>query len=173
MHIMKLSKTILILVLASFMLLFGCGDGDGDKERTVKEGDTVRVHYTGTLDDGTEFDSSRDREPLEFTVGSGQMIQGFDEAVVGMKLGDTKTVTIPPEEAYGKYCDDLVIEIDRNELSDDIEPELGMQLYSSTEDGGVITYTITALSDTTVTLDANHSLAGKILIFEIELVEIL
>lgn len=168
MYNMRLFKTILILALASLIILSGCGDGDDTP--SVKEGDTVRVHYTGTLDDGTEFDSSRDREPLEFTVGGGQMIQGFDEAVVGMKVGETKTVTIPPEEAYGVYDGDKVITKNISELPEGTVPQVGMRLYTSTQDGGVISWTIIAINDTTMTL---RTLVGQSLTFEIELVEIL
>ncbi len=138
----------------------------------AKAGDTVSVHYTGTLNDGSEFDSSKGREPLQFTLGEGQVIQGFDKAVDGMKVGDTTTVTIPAGEAYGEYLDAYVIRVGREEIPDDLEVEIGAELTLTMNDGGNIPVRVTDLSETSVTLDANHPLAGKDLIFEIELVGI-
>jgi len=139
----------------------------------VKEGDKVKVHYTGTLDDGTVFDSSREREPIEFTLGEGQLIPGFEKAVIGMEKGESTKVDIPTEEAYGERRDDLEIEVAKTELPDEIEPEIGVQLQVKQNDSGrAIPVRITQVSDEKVTLDANHPLAGKDLTFEIELVEI-
>lgn len=140
----------------------------------VKEGDTVKVHYTGKLDDGSVFDTSREREePLEFTLGQGQLIPGFEKAVEGMNIGDSTTVEIPTDEAYGERRDDLELEISRDELPDNIEPEVGMQLQmQQQENGRAIPVQITEVNDDTVKLDANHPLAGKDLTFDIELVEI-
>lgn len=138
----------------------------------AKSGDTVKIHYTGTLDDGSEFDSSAGREPLEFEVGGGQVIPGFDNAVEGMAVGDNKSVRIEPDDAYGQRHDQLVQEVPRSALPDDLSPEVGMALQSQSPDGRVMQLTVTAVSDDSVTLDANHPLAGQALSFDIELVEI-
>ncbi|MDO3378931.1 FKBP-type peptidyl-prolyl cis-trans isomerase [Geoalkalibacter halelectricus] len=137
----------------------------------VKSGDTAKVHYTGTLDDGTVFDSSREREPLEFQVGAGQLIEGFDQAVVGMTIGDTKTVKIPAEKAYGPHREEMVIEVDKQQFPAGINPEVGQQLQTQDNQGNPLIVTVTGIDGEKVTLDANHPLAGKDLNFEIELVE--
>lgn len=140
---------------------------------TVKDGDTVKVHYTGKLNDGSVFDSSQDREPLEFTLGEGQLIPGFENAVTGMEQGDSTTVRIPTEEAYGERRDDLELEVAKNELPDNIEPEVGMQLQMQQQQSEqAVPVQITNVQDDKVTLDANHPLAGKDLTFDIELIEI-
>lgn len=138
---------------------------------SIQSGATVSVHYTGTLADGTEFDSSRDREPLEFVVGSESVITGFENAVVGRKKGDTVHVVIPAGEAYGEYLDELVMEIPRNQLPDHITPEEGLTLQITTDDGDM-DVTIIELTDDTITLDANHPLAGEDLTFDIEIVTV-
>lgn len=139
----------------------------------AKSGDTVRIHYTGTLHDGTQFDSSAGREPLEFALGGGQVIPGFDTAVTGMSVGDEKTVTIPPDEAYGERHEQLVQQIPRDSLPDTIDPAVGMQLQSQSPDGQVMNLVIVEVEEESVTLDANHPLSGQALTFAIELVEIL
>jgi peptidylprolyl isomerase len=139
---------------------------------TIKEGDTVKVHYTGTIADGTVFDTSREREPLEFTLGEGKLIPGFEKAVVGMKVGDTSKVTIPSDEAYGEKREDMVIDVDKGQIPPDIKPEVGQQLQVQQKDGGAIPVVITEITDETVQLDANHPLAGQDLTFEIEVVEV-
>jgi len=136
----------------------------------AKAGDTVRVHYKGTLSDNSVFDSSEGRDPLEFTIGSEQVIPGFDTAVNGMKQGDKKTVTIQSTDAYGEHREELVINLDRERLPNDLEPEVGRQLQLSGPEGQTAVMTIIDFNDTTITLDANHPLAGKELTFEIELV---
>ncbi len=138
----------------------------------AKSGDTVRIHYTGTLDDGTQFDSSAGRDPLEFALGGGQVIPGFDNAVDGMTVGDSKTVTIPPEEAYGERHEQLVQQVSRDALPDEIEPAVGMQLQSQSPEGQVMMLVVTEVGDESITVDANHPLAGQALTFDIELVEI-
>jgi peptidylprolyl isomerase len=138
----------------------------------AKMGDTVKVHYTGTLDDGAVFDTSAEREPLEFTIGSGQVIPGFDIALIDMLPGESKVLTIPAEEAYGERSEELVAEIERERLPEGLELEIGQQLQLGLADGQEAVVMIVDLSDTTVTLDANHPLAGLDLTFEIELVEI-
>ena len=138
----------------------------------AKSGDTVKIHYTGTLDDGTEFDSSAGREPLEFAIGSGQVIPGFDSAVDGMTVGDSKTVTIPAGEAYGERHDQLVQEVPKTALPDDMKPEIGMQLQSQGPDGQVMNLQVTAVEVESISVDGNHPLAGQALTFAIELVEI-
>jgi FKBP-type peptidyl-prolyl cis-trans isomerase 2 len=148
------------------VMMIGCGAA------VAKNGDTVQVNYTGKLTDGTMFDSSIGREPLEFTLGAGQVIPGFDKAVFGMKVGEKKTVTIPVDEAYGPVRDDLVVEVPREKLPSDLTPEVGQQLVSTQPDGRQVVVTITSVSDNTVIINANHPLAGKDLTFEIELVKI-
>ncbi|MCC6964173.1 MAG: peptidylprolyl isomerase [candidate division Zixibacteria bacterium] len=139
----------------------------------AKSGDTVRVHYTGRLADGTVFDSSEGREPLEFTLGEQQVISGFDRAVSGMQVGESVTVTIPVDDAYGRHRDNLVIQVDQSQFPADIKPELGLSLRMQQPDGSTVRVRITALEAGKVTLDANHPLAGEDLVFDIELVEIL
>lgn len=136
----------------------------------AKAGDTVQVHYKGTLSDNSVFDSSEGRDPLEFTIGSEQVIPGFDSAVNGMKMGDKKTVTIQSSDAYGEHRAELIINLDRERLPEDLKPEIGRQLQLSGPEGQTAVMTIIDFNDTTITLDANHPLAGKDLTFEIELV---
>ena len=138
----------------------------------AKSGDTVKIHYTGTLDDGTQFDSSAGRDPLEFQVGSGQVIPGFDKAVEGMNVGDSKSVRIEADEAYGPRHEQLVQQVERSVLPDDLNPETGMALQSSSPDGQVTQFMVTEVTDETITVDANHPLAGQALSFDIELVDI-
>lgn len=131
-------------------------------------GDKVRVHYTGRLDDGTIFDSSQGRDPIEFTLGTQAVIPGFESAVVGLEVGESRTVVIGPEDAYGVYHDDRVAEVERSALPDDLTPEVGMVLRGQGQ-GGEMLVTIIDVSDDRVTLDGNHPLAGKQLTFDIEL----
>ena len=138
----------------------------------AKSGDTVRIHYTGTLDDGTQFDSSSGRDPLEFALGGGQVIPGFDGAVDGMAVGESKTVTIPAEEAYGQRHEQLVQQVSRSALPEDMEPAVGMQLQSQSPEGQVMMLVVTEVEEESITVDANHPLAGQALTFAIELVEI-
>ncbi len=138
----------------------------------ARNGDTVRVHYTGRLDDGTVFDTSMSREPLEFTIGERDVIPGFERAVVGMKTGDSKTIRIPAEEAYGAHHADLVFEVGRETLPNDLDPEVGQHLELRQPDGQRVMLTVTEVSASSVKLDANHPLAGQGLTFDMELVEI-
>jgi peptidylprolyl isomerase len=135
-------------------------------------GDTVRVHYTGTLEDGTQFDSSRGADPLEFAMGQGQLIAGFEMAVAGLAPGESVTVTLAPEEAYGESDAEMVQEVPRRMMPEGVELEPGMVLQGQSDEGQVDNFTIVSLTEETVTLDANHPLAGKTLTFDIELVEI-
>ena len=138
----------------------------------AKAGDTVKIHYTGTLDDGTQFDSSKGRDPLEFEVGSGQVIPGFDKAVEGMAVGDTKTVNIPVEDAYGPRHDEMIQEVPKSALPDEVEPAVGMGLQARRPDGAMLDLTITEVGEESITVDGNHPLAGQPLNFDLELVEI-
>lgn len=139
---------------------------------TAKTGDTVQVHYKGMLDDGSQFDASAGRDPLSFTVGAGQVIQGFDDAVTGMAVGEKKTVRIPPQEAYGEHRDDLIVQLERAQVPEHIDLELGMGLQLQQPNGQPIAVTVKSIEDNHVTLDANHPLAGEVLTFELELVAI-
>ncbi|MGD8534342.1 MAG: peptidylprolyl isomerase [Candidatus Aminicenantes bacterium] len=139
----------------------------------VNKGDTVKVHYTGRLDDGKEFDSSLDRQPLQFEVGAGNVIKGFEDAVVGLKIGEKKTVTIPANDAYGSYDENLLIEIPKKNVPEGITPEVGMRLQLVNQQGQAAHVVVTEILDETVRLDANHPLAGKTLVFDLEVLEIL
>lgn len=136
------------------------------------KGNTVKVHYTGKLKDGTIFDSSESREPLEFTLGDGNMIKGFDAAVQGMNVGDDKSVTIPSEEAYGEKKDEMMVDIPRTQVPADIKPEVGMDLSIQNQQGQPMPVKVVHVDEEKITLDANHPLAGQDLIFDIKLVEI-
>lgn len=138
----------------------------------AKNGDKVQVHYTGKLDDGSIFDSSVDRDPLGFTIGSGQVIPGFESAVIGMALGQSKTIRIGADDAYGPYQDELVISVERSEFPDHMKPEIGQQFQMVQGNEEKIIVTVTDLTESSVTLDANHPLAGEDLTFDIELVKI-
>ncbi|RFP86848.1 peptidylprolyl isomerase [Rhodobacteraceae bacterium 63075] len=138
----------------------------------VKSGDTVRIHYTGTLSDGSVFDSSEGRDPLEFTVGSGQIIPGLDKALPEMEVGEKKRVEVASDEAYGPVQDEAKQAVPRSEIPEDIPLEVGLQLQARNENGEVMPLTVVEVSDEAVVLDANHPLAGKDLTFDIELVAI-
>ena len=138
----------------------------------AQSGDTVKIHYTGSLDNGTEFDSSAGKEPLQFTVGTGQLISGLDKAVEGMTVGEKKTVNVEPADAYGPRQEQMVSEVPKSALPPDIEPEVGMGLQTKGQDGQDLQLTITEVGEETITVDANHPLAGKPLNFEIELMQI-
>jgi peptidylprolyl isomerase len=138
----------------------------------AKNGDNVKVHYTGTLEDGTVFDSSVDREPIQFTLGNGQLIKGFEDAVTGMSVGETKTVRISSNEAYGPHRDELILKFNKSDFPPSIEPKEGLVLNLRSQDGKSLMAEIKGISGDTVTLDGNHPLAGKDLTFKIELVEI-
>jgi len=138
----------------------------------VKANDTVKVHYTGRLSDGTVFDSSLSREPLEFTIGQKMVIPGFEEGMIGMTVGETRTVSIASQDAYGPYLEDLVGSIKRTQIPPNIDLQVGGILQMQTPDGGTMLVVVKALTDEAVTLDANHPLAGKDLAFEINLLEI-
>jgi FKBP-type peptidyl-prolyl cis-trans isomerase 2 len=163
----KRYPVLISMMLLVVMLVTGCSSS-----AQAKAGDTVKVHYTGRLADGTVFDSSDGSEPLEFTLGQGQIIPGFEQAVIGMRVGESKTVTIPVDQAYGPRRDDMVLEVGRDELPENLEPEIGMQLQMNRGDGGIVIVTITEVSETMIKIDANHPLAGRDLRFDIELVEI-
>ena len=138
----------------------------------AQNGDTVKVHYTGKLTSGEQFDSSAGREPLEFTVGAGQMIKGFDLSIPGMSVGDKKTITIAPEDAYGERTDEAIIEFPKSNVPADMTLEPGMQLTLSNQHGQPVPVVVVEVKDDVIILDANHFLAGKELIFDIELVAI-
>jgi peptidylprolyl isomerase len=138
----------------------------------AKHGDTVKVHYTGTLDDGAVFDTSFGRDPMEFTVGGGGLIPAFENAVVGMSPGESKVVNVPFAEAYGPHHEEMIAVVQRTEFPDDLDPEMGNMLQLESADGRMIVVTVTSIDDSSVTLDGNHPLAGKDLTFNIELVEV-
>ena len=139
---------------------------------TATNGDTVHVHYTGKLDDGTVFDSSEGRDPLAFTVGAGQVVPGFEEAVAGMQVGDSKTVRIGPADGYGERRDDLVLDVPTEQLPEGLEPEIGMELALRGQDGQTMPVRVAAVGSEAITLDANHPLAGRALTFDVELVAV-
>jgi peptidylprolyl isomerase len=138
----------------------------------AKQGDTVTVHYTGKLGDGTVFDTSRSRHPLQFTIGKGQVIVGFEQAINGMNTGESKTVIIPMDNAYGPRREEMIITMERSKLPADLVPQVGQRLELTQMDDQNILVTVMAVTDSMLTLDANHPLSGKDLIFDIELVTI-
>jgi FKBP-type peptidyl-prolyl cis-trans isomerase 2 len=138
----------------------------------AKNGDQVKVHYHGRLSDGSTFDSSEGRSPLQFQVGAGQVIKGFDDGVLGMKEGDKKTIHIPVHEAYGEKSQDMIIEFSRKQFPPNMDPEIGMELNLRSQDGKNFPVVVTDVKEDVVVLDGNHPLAGKDLIFDIEMVEI-
>jgi len=138
----------------------------------AKKGDTIKVHYTGTLADGTVFDTSTDKDPLSFIIGKKEVIEGFDDAVVGMVRGETKNIVIPAEKAYGPSKKSLIESVERSNLPDNINYQVGNQIEVTSKDGSLFYVMVVAADDTEVTLDANHPLAGKDLTFEIHVEEI-
>jgi len=138
----------------------------------IQNGNTVRIHYTGTLADGTQFDSSEGRDPLEFQVGSGQIIVGLDKALPGMKVGDKKVVEVPADEAYGERHADAMQSVPRDQVPADIPLEIGTQLQMQTPDGNTLMVVVVEVTEEHITLDANHPLAGKALTFAIEIISI-
>ncbi|MEN8256379.1 MAG: peptidylprolyl isomerase [Thermodesulfobacteriota bacterium] len=139
---------------------------------TIEAGNQVSVHYTGTFEDGEVFDSSQGREPLSFEVGAGQMIQGFDHAVVGMKEGESKKITLAPEEAYGPRNEELLVDIPSANFPEDMKLEVGMMLQLTNQQGQPVPATVAEINDESVKMDVNHPMAGKTLNFDIEIVEV-
>jgi FKBP-type peptidyl-prolyl cis-trans isomerase 2 len=138
----------------------------------AKQGDTIKVHYTGKLNDGTVFGTSVDRDPLQITIGEGQIVPGIEQAIVGMNPGESKTVKLQPDEAYGPHRDELVMDVDKSQFPSNLEPEVGKQFQVRQPDGQTRVVTVADVSESSVKLDANHPLAGKELTFELQLVEI-
>ncbi len=138
----------------------------------VIAGNKVKIHYTGTFDDGEIFDSSREADPLEFEVGTGQVIPGFDNAVVGMKVGETKQVRLPENEAYGPYNQEMVFDAEPDQFEEGLIPEVGQQFQTQLEDETPLLLTVKSVEDGKIVLDANHPMAGKTLNFDLEVVEI-
>lgn len=136
-------------------------------------GDKVKVHYEGFLEDGSTFDSSFDKEPLELTIGSERVIPGFESAIVGMSEGETKSISVAPEEGFGAYRNDLLVNVEKNQLPSNIDPQLGMMLQVRSDEDNIRYFTIADITEDTVTLDGNHPLAGKEISFTIQLLEIL
>lgn len=163
----KLCVSALVIILG-ISSIAGCGT----EPVIAKDGDTVKVHYKGTLDDGSVFDTSIGGEPLEFTLDGSDVIEGFEKAVNGMYVGEVKTVTIPSDEAYGPHRDDLMLVIERSNLPEDLNPVIGQELEMKRSDGLIIPVIVTDVSEDSITVDANNTLAGKDLTFEIELVEV-
>ena len=184
-----MKRYLLLFLVVVALLISGCGNGEEPtptptptptllptetpSDGVARTGDTVRVDYTGTLDDGTQFDSSAGRKPLEFTLGNGELIDGFEAAVMGMKVGETKTVRVPVDQAYGPYLEELVRVYPREQLPAGLDPKVGDQLPMTLTNGSTIYVTVTEVTETSITIDANHPLAGKDLNFEITLVEII
>jgi len=139
----------------------------------AKQGDTVKIHYMGKLEDGTVFDSSQERHPLQFTIGKGQVIAGFEQAIVGMSIGESKTTRIPVELGYGPRRDDMVVTVDRSQFPADLNVKVGQRLEVTQTNDQVVLVTVTQATDSTLTLDSNHPLAGKVLTFDLQLIGIL
>jgi peptidylprolyl isomerase len=175
--LMKVS--LMLFLIMGLVLINGCGKKEekqpsekGGEKTIVKKGDSVKIQYTGSLEDGTIFDSSKAGEPLEFTVGGGQIIPGFDEAVEGMKLNEEKKVTIKAEDAYGERDETLIREFPRNSLPENFKPEKGMVIQLQDQTGRPMPATIIDITENSITVDLNHPLAGKDLTFDIKVVGI-
>jgi peptidylprolyl isomerase len=138
----------------------------------VEKGNKVKIHYTGTLEDGTVFDSSKDRDPLEFEIGAGNVIPGFENGVIGMAVGESKTINIEPSDGYGNHRPDLIVEVEKSKFPENISPEVGLQLQLQQPDGKVVDVIVSEMKEEIVVLDANHPLAGRKLTFEVELVAV-
>jgi len=138
----------------------------------AKDGDKVKVHYTGKLENGEVFDSSKDRQPLEFEIGGGNVMPGVEKGIIGMEIGDTKSIQIPPEDAFGPWRRELLVDLKRNEFPENMNLTVGQKLQMRHMDGDPLSLIITDVNEDTVTLDANHPLAGKTLVFDVELIGI-
>lgn len=155
----------LVVIVLGFLIIGGSG-------KMIEKGNKVKIHYTGTLEDGTVFDSSEGKDPLEFEVGTGQVIAGFDEGVIGLKKGDKKTINIPADKAYGQYDEKRMGEYPRANVPKDMELKVGAKMFLQSPEGGVALATIKEIKDDVVVLDLNHPLAGKDLTFEVEVIEV-
>ena len=165
----KCCKPLIGFVLVVFVLGFLIIGGNGNM---IEKGSKIKLHYTGTLEDGTIFDSSKDKEPLEFEVGAGQVIPGFDEGVIGLKAGEKKTINIPADKAYGQYDEKRMGEYPKENVPKDMELKVGAKMFLQSPDGGVALATIKEIKEEVVVLDLNHPLAGKDLTFEVEIIEV-
>lgn len=165
----KCCKPLIGIVLVAFVLGFLIIGGNGNM---IEKGSKIKLHYTGTLEDGTVFDSSKDKEPLEFEVGAGQVIPGFDEGVIGLKAGEKKTINIPADKAYGQYDEKRMGEYPKENVPKDMELKVGAKMFLQSPDGGVALATIKEIKEEVVVLDLNHPLAGKDLTFEVEIIEV-
>jgi len=163
-----MGKPFILAIIATAILLSGCTQQPNPGKTTVASGDTISVEYKGTLQDGTEFDSSEGKQPLEFVAGTGQMIQGFDATVIGMALDEEKTVTIPPEKAYGQYDNTKLVELPKSQFADPDKMVVGLPVHASNGVNGVVT----EIKDDSIVVDFNHPLAGKTLTFWIKVVKI-
>ena len=191
MKVMKI--TLVLFLIMGLVLINGCGRKEekqpsvkeaekilprkvipekGDEKALVKKGNRIKVHYTGTLQDGTIFDKSKEGEPLEFTVGSGQIIPGFDKAVEGMKLNEEKKVTLKTEDAYGKRDETAIREFPKNSLPENFKPEKGVMIKLQDQTGRAMPGTVTDITENSITVDLNHPLAGKDLTFDIKVIGI-
>jgi peptidylprolyl isomerase len=165
---MKKLLSFMFFSIICALFIFGCSTVE-----KAESGDTIRLNYTGKLEDGTIFDSSEDREPIEFVIGGGAVIPGLENGIIGMTVTETKTITIPMEEAYGPKRPEMIMKAPKDKLPQDMEIEVGRQLESRQPDGRIMYVTIIDVAEDTVMLDANHPLAGKTLIFEVEIMEII
>jgi FKBP-type peptidyl-prolyl cis-trans isomerase 2 len=164
---MKFSIIRALTLAVLLMMLWGCA-----APPQAKDGDIVKVHYTGKLEDGSVFDSSVGKEPLQFRIGAHRVIPGFENGATGMVIGEKKTVTIPPDDAYGSTKDELITKVNKSDIPEGITPVEGQRIQVPSPAGGFIMGVVTEISEETITIDKNHPLAGKTLIFELELVEI-
>ena len=169
---MNLSKSLFYLRLLYKKGRFALFKLTKEKQMAIQNNDNISVHYTGTFEDGEVFDSSRERGPLSFEVGAGQMIKGFDDAVVGMDVGESKQITLAPEDAYGHRNEEMLVELPTTSFPEDMELEMGLQLQLTNQNGQPVPATVVQIGDENITMDVNHPMAGKTLVFDIEIVEV-